>query len=76
MIDSSAFGVLVEVKGGGKLGRYQAYFSAPGVEFSLEVYRQEGIPPKAEEFQVIIKMQELKFISDIQVKSDSYPELS
>ncbi|CAO1606335.1 hypothetical protein XANCAGTX0491_009832 [Xanthoria calcicola] len=57
----------LEVKGGGKLGRYQAYFSAPGVEFSLEVYRQEGIPPKAEEFQVIIKMQELKFISDIQI---------
>ena len=76
LTDSSAFGVLVVVAADGKLGRYQAYFSAPGVDVSLDKYRQQGAEPEAEEVQLMVKMQELQFISDIQVKSDSHPELS
>ncbi|KAI4247439.1 MAG: hypothetical protein L6R40_001387 [Gallowayella cf. fulva] len=52
---------------GGKGGLYQAYFSAPGIDVSLQQVQTLPAQPEAEEIQIILKMQELKFLSDIQV---------
>ncbi|KAI4101306.1 MAG: hypothetical protein LQ339_005104 [Xanthoria mediterranea] len=55
------------VEGYGKLGLYQAYFSAPGVDLSLDVTVTSGFKPAAHEVPLVLKMQEQKFISHIQV---------
>ncbi|KAL8685189.1 MAG: hypothetical protein Q9224_005920 [Gallowayella concinna] len=54
------------VEGHGKLGLYQAFFSAPGVVVSLTQTRTGGETPAAQDVTFDLKLQELQFIKEIQ----------
>ena len=56
-----------EIKGGGKLGLYQAYFQAPGIGVSLNQIRTGGERPPSQDVELNVQMRELNFISSLEV---------
>ncbi|KAL8672884.1 MAG: hypothetical protein Q9168_002668 [Polycauliona sp. 1 TL-2023] len=55
------------IAGNGKLGLYQAFFSAPGMEVSLTNTVTNEFQPPAEDIEIKMIMEEKRFLSDIQV---------
>ncbi|KAL9094974.1 MAG: hypothetical protein Q9163_006532 [Psora crenata] len=56
-----------EIKAHGKLGLYQAYFSAPGVDVSLNQTRTGGSMPASQDVELNVEMQEIRLLADIKV---------
>ncbi|KAL8721626.1 MAG: hypothetical protein Q9225_001715, partial [Loekoesia sp. 1 TL-2023] len=55
-----------EIKGHGRLGLYQAYFSAPGIDVSLSQSRTGGSKPPSEDVKLEVRMHKLDFISSLE----------
>ena len=55
------------IPGNGKLGLWQAFYNAPGVDMSLNDTRSGGEPPASETVQLTVTMQQLQFIEGFRV---------
>ncbi|KAL8801251.1 MAG: hypothetical protein Q9182_004600 [Xanthomendoza sp. 2 TL-2023] len=54
------------IRSGGKLGLYQAFFSAPGVVVSLNQTRTGGSRPAAQDIPIELKLEELDLFKELQ----------